>query len=239
MKKLTGAQLGLAFVSLVLGLALAMQFRNVQRIGGIVSLQRAEDLTRRVEQLQQENDGLRSQIRDHQRRITEFENAVQDEDESVKLIHNQLERARTIAGLTDVEGPGVVVTIDVKHALNWGADAIVQDIHFNDLLKLVNELNAAGAEAIAINDERIIATTEIRSAGNFIVINTNRYNTPFEIKAIGSPETLEASLKLLGGVTDELSAYLDIRIRREGVIKIPKYRGNLEHRFAQPVQGIN
>jgi uncharacterized protein YlxW (UPF0749 family) len=239
MKKLRGAQLGLAFVSLVLGLALALQFRNVQRIGGIVSLQRTEDLTRRVEQLQQENDGLRTQIREHQNRITEFENAIEDEDESIKLIHEQLERARTIAGLTDVEGPGVVVTIDVKHALEWGADAIVQDIHFNDLLKLVNELNAAGAEAIAINDERIIATTEIRSAGNFIVINTNRYNTPFEIKAIGNPETLEASLKLLGGVTDELSAYLDIRIRRDDVIKISKYRGQLDHRFAQPVQGTN
>ena len=239
MKKLRVAQLGLAFVSLVLGLALAMQFRNVQRIGGIVSLQRTEDLTRRVEQLQQENDGLRSQIRDHQNRISEFENAIQDEDESIKLIHEQLERARTVAGLTDVEGPGVVVTIDVKHALEWGADAIVQDIHFNDLLNLVNELNAAGAEAIAINDERIIATTEIRSAGNFIVINTNRYNTPFEIKAIGNPETLEASLKLLGGVTDELGAYLDIRIRREEIIKLPKYRGNLDHRFARPVQATN
>jgi len=231
--------LGLAFVSLVLGLALALQFRNVQRIGGIVSLQRTEDLTRRVEQLQQENDGLRSQIRDHQSRISEFENAIQDEDESIKLIHEQLERARIVAGLTDVEGPGVVVTIDVKHALEWGADAIVQDIHFNDLLKLVNELNAAGAEAIAINDERIIATTEIRSAGNFIVINTNRYNTPFEIKAIGNPETLEASLKLLGGVTDELSAYLDIRIRREDAIRLPKYRGHLDHRFAQPAQATN
>jgi len=231
--------LGLAFVSLVLGLALALQFRNVQRIGGVVSLQRTEDLTRRVEQLQQENDGLRSQVRDHQNRISEFENAVQDEDESIKLIHEQLERARTVAGLTDVEGPGVVVTIDVKHALEWGADAIVQDIHFNDLLKLVNELNAAGAEAIAINNERIIATTEIRSAGNFIVINTNRYNTPFEIIAIGNPETLEASLKLLGGVTDELSAYLDIRIRREDAIRIPKYRGHLDHRFAQPVQATN
>jgi len=239
MKKLKGAQLGLAFVSLVLGLALALQFRNVQRIGGIVSLQRTEDLTRRVEQLQQENDGLRSQIRDHQSRISEFENAIQDEDESIKLIHEQLERARIVAGLTDVEGPGVVVTIDVKHALEWGADAIVQDIHFNDLLKLVNELNAAGAEAIAINDERIIATTEIRSAGNFIVINTNRYNTPFEIKAIGNPETLEASLKLLGGVTDELSAYLDIRIRREDAIRLPKYRGHLDHRFAQPAQATN
>lgn len=236
MKRLRAAQLGLAFVSLVLGLALALQFRNVQRLGGIVSLQRTEDLTRRVEQLQQENDGLRTQIRDHQRRITEFENAIQDEDESIKLIHEQLERARTIAGLTDVEGPGVIVTIDVKHTLNWGADAIVQDIHFNDLLKLVNELNAAGAEAISINDERIIATTEIRSAGNFIVINTNRYNTPFEIKAIGNPETLEASLKLLGGVTDELSAYLDIRIRRDDIISIPKYSGPLDHRFAQPAQ---
>lgn len=239
MKKLTGAQLGLAFVTLVLGLILALQFRNVQRLGGIVSLQRAEDLTRRVEQLQVENEGLRSQLRENQNRITEFENAVQDEDESVKLVHDQLQRARTIAGLTDLQGPGVVVTIDVKHAADWGTDAIVQDIHFSDLLKLVNELNAAGAEAISINDERVIATTEIRSAGNFIVINTNRYNTPFEIRAIGNPEILEASLMLLGGVTDELSLYLDITIRREEVLRIPKYRGLLEHRFAQPVQAVN
>jgi len=239
MKGLRGAQLGLAFVSLILGLALALQFRNVQRIGGVVSLQRAEDLTRRVEQLQQENDGLRSQVRENQRRITEFENAIEDEDDSVRLVNDQLERARTIAGLTDLEGPGVIVSIDVKQALDWGADVIVQDLHFTDLLKLVNELNAAGAEAISINDERIISTTEIRSAGNFIMINTNRYNTPFEIKAIGNPETLEASLKLLGGVTDELSAHLDIRIRSENVIRIPKFGGHLEPRFAQPVQVTN
>jgi len=77
-------------------------------------------------------------------------------------------------------------------------------VRYDDLLKLVNELNAAGAEAIAINDERIIATTEIRNAGNYIVINTNRYSAPFEIKAIGNPDTLEAALKLLGGVADDL-----------------------------------
>jgi len=236
MKKISIPHLVLAFVSLVLGLVLALQFRNVQRLGGVVSLQRSEDLTRRVEQLQQENDGLRQQLRDFNTRIIEFEVAIQDENESIRLVHEQLQRARTIAGLTDVQGPGVVVTINVKDALEWGEDAIIQDIHFTDLLKLVNELNAAGAEAISINEERIIATTEIRSAGNFIVINTNRHNTPFEIKAIGNPQTLEASLKLLGGVTDELGAFLDIRIRQEQALHIPQFKGYLDKRFAQPAQ---
>lgn len=236
MKSTLLAQITIAFVSLVLGLALAVQFRNVQRLGGVVSLQRTDDLTRRVEQLRQENEGLRDQIREHQTRITDFEKAIQSEDDSADILIDQLQRARLVAGLTDVQGPGVVVTIDVKDALDWGADAIVQDIQFNDLLKIINELNAAGAEALSINNERIISTTEIRSAGNFIVINTNRYNTPFEIKAIGNPQTLEASLRLLGGVTDELSLFLDIKIRTEENIHIPRFAGQISSKFAQPVE---
>lgn len=101
---------------------------------------------------------------------------------------------------------------------------------------LVNELNAAGAEAIAINDERIISTTEIRDAGDYIVINTNRHSAPFEIKALGNPDTLEASLMLLGGVADTLGEDLEIKIRKENSIKIPKYNGVLQFEYAVPVQ---
>ena len=53
---------------------------------------------------------------------------------------------------------------------------------------------------------------------------------------MGNPETLEAALKLLGGVADDLGAYLQINIRREENIRIPKYNGTLQYKFAQPLQ---
>ena len=89
---------------------------------------------------------------------------------------------------------------------------------------------------MSINDERIISTTEIRNAGDYIVINTNRHSVPFEIKAIGNPDTLEAALKLLGGVADELSQVLDINIKREDNIYIPKYGSTIEFDYAKPVE---
>ncbi|MDN5276367.1 MAG: hypothetical protein PWR01_332 [Clostridiales bacterium] len=239
MKKSLSAQLSITLVSLILGLALAAQFKNVQRVGGSVSLQRTQELTRQVQKLEQENEALEARIQEYEKRIREFENAVQSEGQSNKLIYEELERTRMLAGLVDVQGPGVVVTVNVKYVSEWGQDAIVQNVRYDDLLKLVNELNAAGAEAIAINDERIIATTEIRNAGDYIVINTNRYSTPFEIKAIGNPDTLEAALKLLGGVADDLGVYLQINIRRVDNIRIPKYRGTFQYKFAKPVQDAN
>jgi uncharacterized protein YlxW (UPF0749 family) len=236
MRKSLGAQLAVMLVSLILGLALAAQFKNVQKVGGSVSLQRTQELTRQVQKLEQENEALESQIREYERRIRDFENAAQNEGESNRLIYEELERIRMLAGLVDVQGPGVVVTVNVKYVNQWGENAIVQNVRYDDLLKLVNELNAAGAEAISVNNERIIATTEIRNAGDYIVINTNRYSAPFEIKAVGNPDTLDAALKLLGGVADDLGVYLQINIRRENNIIIPKYGGTIQYKFAKPVQ---
>ena len=165
MSKKLREQMAVGIVSLILGLALAAQFKNVQKVGGSVSLQRTQELTRQVQKLEQENEALETQIREYEKRISEFENAAQNEGQSNKLIYEELERIRMLAGLVDMQGPGVVVTVNVKHVSEWGEDAIIQNVRYDDLLKLVNELNAAGAEAIAVNEERIIATTEIRNAG--------------------------------------------------------------------------
>ena len=64
-------------------------------------------------------------------------------------------------------------------------------IHDDDLLRVINELRAAGAEAIAINGERIVAMSEIRCAGPTLSVNNNRSAPPYEIKAIGNPNNLE------------------------------------------------
>src|SRR5690554_3488971 len=211
MKKSTKGQYALTLVSLILGLMLATQFKNVQKVGGNVSVQRTQELTEYIKKLESDNENLLNQINEYKDIISSYENTSQDE-----TLLNELIRTKSQAGLMSMEGPGVVITVDNLLISGWdGNQQVFQSVHYDDLLRLINELNAAGAEAIAINNERVISTTEIRNAGDYIVINTNRHSTPFEIKAIGNPDNLEAALKLLGGVVDNLSQILDISIKTE------------------------
>jgi uncharacterized protein YlxW (UPF0749 family) len=232
----TSGKAAIMLLCIILGLMLAAQFKNVQNVGGDVSLQRTQELTSQIQKLNQDITSQQNIIADLEKRIFEYENAARDEGKINDTMFKELERARVLAGLTELEGAGVIVTVNIVPVNDWGETGIVRNVYYEDLLMLVNELNAAGAEALAINNERIISTTEIRNAGDYIVINTNRHSTPFEIKAVGNPETLEASLKLLGGVADTLGEELEIKIRREQKIRIPKYNGSLQYDYAVPVQ---
>ena len=231
MKRSKAATISITLVSLILGLMLAAQFKSVQKVGGNVSKQRTEELTEYIKKLEEDGEHLRNQVAEYEDILKSYEDTTTDE-----TLLMELSKSKSQAGLLPLEGPGVVVTVDNLIIKSWEEDyQVIQYVHYDDLLRLVNELNAAGAEALAINDERFIATTEIRNAGDYIVINTNRYSVPFEIKAIGNPDNLEAALKLLGGVVDNLSQILDIRIRTEERIVIPGYEGTLNYKFAQPV----
>jgi len=236
MKKSISGQLAIGFVSLILGIVLAGQFKNVQRVGGNVSIQRTEQLTAEIKKLREENEELLIKIQECEEIIEKYESAAQEKGSDYQALMDELSKAKIQAGLVPMEGPGVVVTVNNLFISDIDGGQIVQSVHYEDLLKLVNELNAAGAEAIAINDERIIATTEIRNAGDYIVINTNRHSVPFEIKAIGNPDNLEAALKLLGGVVDHLGEILDIKIKTVDKLVIPGYDGIINYKFARPLQ---
>jgi len=220
-------QLAIMVVSIVLGIMLAAQFKNVQKVGGTASIQRAEELAARVQKLTQENEDLQKQIQQFQQRIKEYEQSAQDTGQLAKTVESELQQARMLAGLTDVEGPGLIITVD---------ENVPMAIQYDNLLSIVNELNAAGAEAISINEQRIIATTEIRNAGNHININTTPYSPPFTIKVIGDADNLEKALTLRGGVIDILSTYnISVRIQKKDNVVIPKYSGVLEFKYAKPV----
>lgn len=231
MKKSISGQLAVTLVSLILGLMLAAQFKSVQKVGGNVSRQRSEELTEYIKKLELDNESLQDQIVEYEGIVSSYENTSQDE-----TLINELSKSKGQAGLLPMEGPGIVVIVDNLYFGGGDSDQqMVQNVHYDDLLRLVNELNAAGAEAIAINNERLISTTEIRNAGDYIVINTNRYSVPFEIKAIGNPDNLEAALNLLGGVVDNLGQILNIQLKTEPKITIPKYEGGINYKFAQPL----
>jgi uncharacterized protein YlxW (UPF0749 family) len=101
------------------------------------------------------------------------------------------------------------------------------DVTESNILNIINELRASDAQAISINEERIVASSEIREVSKkYFMINGKQMVPPFVIKAIASPEKLERALKMLGGVVDTLESIyqLKVEVRKEDEIFIPKVR---------------
>jgi uncharacterized protein YlxW (UPF0749 family) len=140
------------------------------------------------------------------------------------------------AGLLPVQGLGIIVTIDdSKRPTKPGENPNLYLIHDDDILKVINELWAAGAEAMSINDQRLIASSEIRCAGPTLSVNNTRYSPPYEIRAIGDPQTLESALRLRGGVVETLQFWgIQVSVKRENVVKVPAYKGVFRFQYAKP-----
>ncbi|MEG6565489.1 DUF881 domain-containing protein [Thermoanaerobacterium saccharolyticum] len=230
----------IAFVCVVLGIMISTQFRNVKNSDSL-TVQRAEELTSKLNQVQKERDELKKQINDLESKISDYENSAAKSSTVTKSLKDDLDKYKELAGLSDVEGPGIIVTInDGNTQLQPGADQSAFLIHDEDLLNIVNELRAAGAEAISINDQRLVATSEIRMIGNTIDINSVRFTPPYVVKAIGNPDTLEAALRLKGGIIDTLSNWgIQVNIKRSDKILVKKYDGVLTYKYAKPYEGGN
>ncbi len=162
----------------------------------------------------------------------QIESATKNNSE-LEEAKNQINDGNKMIGLTEVTGPGIIITladsdIDSTSVLN-SSDLLIHDI---DLLKVVNELKNAGSEAISINNQRVILTTPIICGGNIININGEKIGSPFEIKAIGSPEAL-ANLSRPGGWLSKLEER-GIKVstpKKSNSITIPKYSGVLNFKY--------
>ncbi|MBU6429590.1 MAG: DUF881 domain-containing protein [Cyanobacteria bacterium REEB65] len=142
-----------------------------------------------------------------------------------------------MSGETALSGPGVVVTInDSSKPLQRGEDPNIAIVHNDDLLRLVNELRSAGAEAVAINDQRLVDTSEIACAGTTILINKSRVAPPFLITAIGNPDTMASALGMRGGIVEYLQFYgIQVSIAKKSEVEVPTFDGSTIFKYAKPV----
>lgn len=155
-------------------------------------------------------------------------------------IQKQLKTLNSLIGTIDVKGNGIVITVADNSNVTTENVGVFDNIsnyliHDKDLLMLVNELKNAGAEAISINDERIINTTSITCDGNVILINGNKISSPFEIKAIGSQEALLGAIQRPGGYLEQqLERYgLVTKVEKQENITIYKYSGIINYTFLE------
>ena len=231
-----------AVLCFLLGFTGVLQIRSVS-IGNEIKAEaeraektQLEDIRLELETQKAINDGLNQQIAQYRGDIEELQNQADDADGYTSLLNTRLERANIMAGLTEVVGPGVTITVTDKQSSNTvtsdGVNLYV--VHQEDLLKIINELCDADAEAISLNGERIIATSEIRCAGATVSVNNRRYSAPFVIKAIGNPDNLTGALNMRDGVVDSLSQWLNINIAKSESVTIPAYTGTVSYNYAKP-----
>jgi len=141
--------------------------------------------------------------------------------------HRAATRFATLAGFTPVRGPGIeVVVSDATRSLQTGenlSEALVQD---GDLVVLNMMLWFGGAEAVAINGERVTATSTITSSGPTILINGHRTVGPFHVFAVGDPQVLREVLEAQGGLVDSMrAAGIGVQIVRHRELTVPAFRG--------------
>ncbi|MDR1701599.1 MAG: DUF881 domain-containing protein, partial [Sporomusaceae bacterium] len=151
---------------------------------------------------------------------------------------DNLQAVKMKAGLLSVTGPGVIITIDdSKRPSKPGENPNLYIIHDDDILKVINELWSAGAEAISINEQRLVVNSEIRCAGPTLSVNNTRSSPPYEIKAVGNPKTLDTALKMRGGVIETLQFWgIQVNIKNQEKMVIPDFKGVLQFEYAQAVQ---
>lgn len=233
-------QWAIALVCVVLGFVLSMQVKVQQRVSAskedvAVAVQRSQDLSAQLQEVEKERERLAREV---QQLRSQISNAAAQQAGYTEL-SQQLQRLQLAAGLTGVHGPGVRVVLDDSTRL-WkpGESPSKFTIHDEDILRVVNELLAGGAEAISVNGQRLTGRSEIRSVGQTIVVNGVRTATPVEILAIGDPATLESTLKLKGGIIDVLSLYnIQVTVEKKADLTLPAYKGNLQFQLGQPVKG--
>lgn len=226
-------------VCILLGFLLALQLKSVrfhQQQNTVPS--RNEELTQRLVEEQERNEQLTKQLDQYKEENEKFQQEAQKSGGYATVLGEQLDRANILAGRSTVHGPGITVTLsDSTAAQTQGTDENAFVVHDTDLLRVINELRAAGAEALSLNGERIIATSEIRCAGPVVSINNRRYNIPFVIQAIGDPDTMEAALKMRGGVIDELVTFqIEVAIEKHEDITIEALRHDVTFQYAKVVE---
>lgn len=236
-KKLIGLILGV--MCLILTCGICIQVKTVNSANSPLSTSSTEnDLRDQVLKAKEKYDNKYNDLEKITNELEQERKNVTENNSELTSLEEQINQANKALGLTEVIGTGVIVTLKDNDTLNSNSNIDLSNsiVHDVDIIAIVNELKNAGAEAISINDHRVVPTTSISCDGNVIKINGEKVGAPFEIKAIGLPEQL-AALKRPGGYLDLLDGWGVItEFKKVNTVTIPKYTGVIDFKYAQNVK---
>jgi uncharacterized protein YlxW (UPF0749 family) len=232
------SQISIGIICILLGFMTTYQFKMISKQSAVTDANKnMPEIISENEQLKKSKEEMQKKIAELDAKTKEYENSAMGRNEQSELLFKELEETRILTGGTEVEGEGMIIYITPKSNI-FGSNPDSQLINDTDLVHIVNELNAADAEAISINDIRLTSRSGIRNAGNAIIINDERvsYNKRVVIKAIGKKDILESAISFPGAIPQNLSQSCDISMEKSNEIKISKYNKTYKFEFAKPIE---
>jgi uncharacterized protein YlxW (UPF0749 family) len=223
MSRLT--QIILTITCIALGLLLASQYRAQQGRSTAVSMAAGgADQVAIISDLVESNTSLRKEIDALRQELASYQGA--GEKSSLEAMVEELNRMRIVNGLLEVSGPGVEVQI------SGGLSAL-------DLQDLINEIRNAGAEAVALNNRRVVVCSVVGVSGKNLYLDGTLLAAPYLLQAIGNPQDLQTALERKGGLVEGLrAAYPQVKIevtQRQNLV-LPIYQEKYEFKYAKPVK---
>lgn len=186
------------------------------------------DLARILAGLNEEADALQAELAELRVQLNELRRSSESDAAAAAAADEQIRALEVLAGTTPVTGPGVTVTIE-DPAGRVGYDAIID---------VVQELRDAGAEAIAVNGQRIGVRTAFGERDGSVTADGVTLRAPYRIVAVGLAATLEGGLKIPGGAVDALSALGDdvtVTVAKQAQVEVPALSRTPEFDVARPV----
>lgn len=192
-----------------------------------LEIMRESELKTEITSLKTRYEETIAKIEETNEKILEYEASAIEGKEASELLQKELKETNDLLGKNSVTGEGIIITL---------AHSGTNKVYAEDLLEVVNLLKNAGAEAISINEQRIVYDSYIVDlTGNYITVNGERIVSPFTIKAIGNTSYLESAVaqKNYGYIDTQLSEGKQVTLSREESITIAAYNKNLDFEYVR------
>lgn len=215
-------------------LIVTLQFKSVGPDYSFITIKTMSDLQNAVKSEEEEISQLKALIEMQDNKLQSYQEAIANEGSIQEVLIKDIEALKVHHGFYDLEGPGVMVLLsDSDRELYENEDPNNVIVHDTDVLRIMNDLKIAGAEALSINGQRVLHNSEIQCAGATITINQFTYAQPFVIKAIGNPDLLNAAIKAPSTNAWELKEVYGLRVESHVSerVRIPRYNGQRNFQY--------
>ena len=222
-------QLAIGSICTIVGFLMVSQFKIL--IKDSLNMTDKEEIMIEIDNLKNEKSELEKKNANLSEKLNKIEDTAVDKGNISKEVKESLDKTRMIIGEEDVQGHGIILSINIKSPLVVGQNA--DTIKEYELTHLVNLLNFSEAQAISINDYRITQQTGIRNASDFIWVGDGRVSSikPIEIKVIGNVEKLKGGIIFPGEMEFGSLVNYDYKIEESDDVKIKKSNKPLESNY--------
>jgi uncharacterized protein YlxW (UPF0749 family) len=220
--RITRAQLIVALLLFGLGFGLAVQVAS--NSDSALRGARQEDLVRILDELDDRTQRLEDEKQGLEKQRDELANSSDQAEEARRQTVEKERQLGILAGTVAAQGPGITMTIDDTKGT----------VEADMLLDAIQELRAAGAEAIQVNGVRVVANTYLTTSDKSVDVDGNKINAPYRFKVIGKPQDLEPALNIPGGVVQTLEKeQATVTVERSGKIVVDALRAVKQPDYAR------